>query len=54
MEFVDASDQPPLAAYQGSPAASGDLKANLEETKVILRMALSNEFVSALEICSRR
>lgn len=30
------------------------LKTRLEETTVILRMALNNEFVRALEICTQR
>lgn len=31
-----------------------ELKVRLEEVTVILRMALNNEFVRALEICGRR
>lgn len=34
--------------------AVDELKSRLEETTVILRMALNNEFVRALEICSQR
>jgi len=35
-------------------STSADLRVRLEETTVILRMALNNEFVRALEICAPR
>lgn len=68
--FVDATDDLTLADQSttksslakvnsitddnGAATGSNELRARLEETTVILRMALNNEFVRALEICGQR
>lgn len=44
--------EPVTCMEAGSDQA--ELKVRLEETIVVLRMALNNEFVRALEICGRR
>lgn len=42
------------AVRKGREETEKELKVRLEEVTVILRMALNNEFVKALEICGRR
>lgn len=52
-EDLDANPASEPAGW--SDTGSGPkLEVRLEETTVILRMALNNEFVRALEICGRR
>lgn len=63
--FVDASDELDEAGQLADSklddkdqAQDGEqqtnLKVRLEETAQILRMALSNEFIKALDICAKR
>lgn len=49
------NDATATAETTWTDAGSGtELKVRLEETTVLLKMALNNEFVRALEICGRR
>lgn len=68
--FVDASDDLPalqdgrlgedgaeeaaIKAVADEAERSGNLKIRLDETTEILRLALSNEFIKALEACEDR
>lgn len=55
-ELSDTCRRAELQAEDANGLAGSEakLEARLEETTVILRMALNNEFVRALEICARR
>lgn len=47
-------DEKELPKQEEEEEEEKELKVRLEEVTVILRMALNNEFVKALEICGRR
>lgn len=65
--FVDASDELDESSAckqledcdaqqdeKGRPPQRAPLRVRLDETTEVLRLALSNEFVKALEICAQR
>ena len=53
--FVDAADEFANAAgdicCRDELADQNELKSRLEEVRKVLRLALNNEFISALDIC---